>query len=540
MAVLMLLPGAAAAARTRLHACGDRGRLTCGRVSVRLDPTGRVPGRVSLFVERYSEVAHPSGTLVALAGGPGQSGVGVLSAFRTSLRPALGNRALLVFDERGIGRSGPLTCRVPTHTSRSFARIFADCVASLGRRARFYSSDDTVRDIESIRRALRLGRIDLYGVSYGTFPATQYARRYPTHLARLVLDSTLPVDGDDDVKLNSLISMRRQLRSACTPPTCPGLDPTADLTAVFAAADRAPLVAPVDPGKPPGKVTAKSARSILYIALLTSDLDPLLRASIPAAIRLGAEGDGSALLRLKGLSEAIALGSAERTPDEPPDPEQAIAAAARTGTARVNLEPIATRCEDERFVWSAHDRLAVRVRKVAREASLLSPAAVAPFDAATAIGDTEIASCERWPSSGSHPPREAGPLPAVPTLVLSGAADVRTPFEQAQVVAAEIPGASVLEVPNVGHAVLLNDPSGCATRALGAFFAGTPVAPCGLAAPPPVDPLPPGAVATLPAAAPLTGLPGQVLTASVLTLRHEVGITAPYAENLLAGPIAGT
>jgi hypothetical protein len=124
--------------------------------------------------------------------------------------------------------------------------------------------------------------------------------------------------------------------------------------------------------------------------------------------------------------------------------------------------------------------------------------------------------------------------------VLSGAADVRTPFEQAQVVAAEIPGASVLEVPNVGHAVLLNDPSGCATRALGAFFAGTPVAPCGLAAPPPVDPLPPGAVATLPAAAPLTGLPGQVLTASVLTLRHEVGITAPYAENLLAGPIAGT
>ena len=66
-----------------------------------LDPSGHVPGRVGIAVERYSQVAQPTGTIVALAGGPGQSAIGVLPLFRSAFAPLLATHALVVFDERG-------------------------------------------------------------------------------------------------------------------------------------------------------------------------------------------------------------------------------------------------------------------------------------------------------------------------------------------------------------------------------------------------------------------------------------------------------
>ena len=45
-----------------------------------------------------------------------------------------------------------------------------------------------------------------------------------------------------------------------------------------------------------------------------------------------------------------------------------------------------------------------------------------------------------------------------PTLVLDGAADLRTPAEQARRVAAAIPGARVVTVPNTGHSVARQRP----------------------------------------------------------------------------------
>lgn len=79
--ILGLAP-ANAAARSVLRPCGDGGRLSCGRISVALDPGGHVPGRVGIAVERYPQAARPTGTIVALAGGPGQSAIGVLPLFR--------------------------------------------------------------------------------------------------------------------------------------------------------------------------------------------------------------------------------------------------------------------------------------------------------------------------------------------------------------------------------------------------------------------------------------------------------------------------
>jgi pimeloyl-ACP methyl ester carboxylesterase len=529
LCMLAALFGSAAGAdaRTTMRVCGDHGRLTCGRVSAPLDPSGRVPGRVSLFVERYATVAHPSATLVALAGGPGQSGVATLGVFRDAFSSILRTHALVTFDERGVGRSGPLDCPLDT---------IAACARRLGVRARFYSSDDTVSDIEAIRRALGLGRIDLYGVSYGTFPATQYARRYPSHLAHLVLDSTVPADGDLDVKLNSFASIRRQLGSICIT-VCPGLDPTGDLDALLAGLPRT--------SSSGLGLTRGDAGGIVLDALYAADFDPLIRASIPAALRLGAGGDRSAVLRLGALAVASDLATGDE--GEPAvggpsaTPGASASSATPAGSSGSDIEDIATRCEDERFVWSAGDSPALRALKVLREEARLPPAEVAPFPVSAAFESSGIDECERWPTAGDHPAREPGRLPDVPTLILSGADDVRTPLEQATALAAEIPGSTLLAVPGVGHAVLSNDSSGCAERALDSFLASAPVSPCSAGTPSPVDPLPPSSLAALAPAAPLTGEPGEVLTASVLTLRHDVGLTVPYAVPYLTvpGTVAG-
>jgi hypothetical protein len=63
----------------------------------------------------------------------------------------------------------------------------------------------------------------------------------------------------------------------------------------------------------------------------------------------------------------------------------------------------------------------------------------------------------------------------VPTLILGGAADLRTPIENDARLAARLPRASTVTIPKVGHSVLDSDLSGCADDATRAFFAGRPV-----------------------------------------------------------------
>ena len=60
-------------AALRFERCGAYG-FECARVSVPLDRTGALPGRVSLFVKRVRARERPRrGALFVLAGGPGQS-----------------------------------------------------------------------------------------------------------------------------------------------------------------------------------------------------------------------------------------------------------------------------------------------------------------------------------------------------------------------------------------------------------------------------------------------------------------------------------
>ena len=55
----------------------------------------------------------------------------------------------------------------------------------------------SARDVARVLRALRLGRVDLYGDSYGSWFAQVFASRYPGMLRSVTLDSTYQVLGLD-------------------------------------------------------------------------------------------------------------------------------------------------------------------------------------------------------------------------------------------------------------------------------------------------------------------------------------------------------
>jgi hypothetical protein len=97
--------------------------------------------------------------------------------------------------------------------------------------------------------------------------------------------------------------------------------------------------------------------------------------------------------------------------------------------------------------------------------------AFAPFDPIAVVED-EICLCLRWPDVRRPPATTpAPPYPAVPTLILQGGEDLRTPPEWSAAVAARIPGAKRLVIPGVGHSTV-SDPRGCGTQAIVRFVRG--------------------------------------------------------------------
>jgi len=78
--------------------------------------------------------------------------------------------------------------------SDAFQVIFFDAYGR-GRSARAqspseYSFDHDIEEIEELRKALQLGRIAVYGQSYGGVVAQGYALRYPQSLSKLILANT--------------------------------------------------------------------------------------------------------------------------------------------------------------------------------------------------------------------------------------------------------------------------------------------------------------------------------------------------------------
>ncbi len=211
-----------------------------------------------------------------LAGGPGQAALPLTADVAAILRPLRATHDLVTVDQRGTGESGAVDC---------FDAGLDECAQRLGVRRGFYNTAETAHDVENLRVALGVDKLTLFGASYGTKVAGEYARRYPDRTAAMVLDSPVPIDGLDVLGQLRLLSAPRVLQEVCTPGLCrrtvaePGQTLAAAVARVRRGAVRGPLV------RSSGRAVTRSVTESLVLSLFVAiDAVPGLRAGMPAAL----------------------------------------------------------------------------------------------------------------------------------------------------------------------------------------------------------------------------------------------------------------
>jgi hypothetical protein len=261
----------------------------------------------------------------------------------------------------------------------------------------------------------------------------------------------------------------------------------------------------------------------LLFVLEAGDLNPALRALLPAALESALRRDSAPLLQLDALSEGL-------IPNVPPIPRER----AEEGVDETLFWN--TTCEEDPFPWQRAAAPATRHSEALAALGAIRSGSFYPFDRAIALLASPMLDCLRWPDAASAPPA-SGALPDVPTLILSGGQDLRTPTAEARAVGAMIPGSQLEVIPYTGHSVLGSDLSGCAESAVQEFFAGTPVSPCvptpDVFAPTPVTPTRLAAVAPTPGLARERGRTVTAVLDTVLDLDRLVVAATLQSEHEL-------
>src|SRR3954468_11850270 len=456
LAALLALPNAAGAA-LNWGSCVDFREVRCANLSVPLDRSGIDPGTIDLRIGRGGNLRRP--TLMYLSGGPGGAGLSEMLSVVSTL-PELEHRFQLIgYDQRGTGRSGLLRCPELEKDANLRSTAAAEkCATRLGVGRRHYTTADSVEGMEAIRTQLGVDKVTLFGISYGTELAIQYARTYPQHVERLILDSVVDPDDADPYFTSTFRARAPSLQSLC-PGRCRGIsdNPGDDLGQLVAQLRRKPMSALAYDDRGRAHKVQITPLALLDLMLVT-DYIPPLRAIMPIATRSALEGDGALLARMIRDSSVLdVLGS-------PRD----------FSTARY-----ATVCESDPLPWDPGTPIDQRPAVVRQRIGALPANAFAPFDPSVVVGD-EIDLCLRWPDV-PRPASAAAPLPypTVPTLILQGGEDLRTPPEVSARVAARIPGSVRLVVPGTGHSTV-SDPRTCSQKAIDRFISGKPLpkSPC--------------------------------------------------------------
>ncbi|UBU09011.1 alpha/beta fold hydrolase [Nonomuraea gerenzanensis] len=184
-------------------------RLECGTVSVPLhygDPDGR---QITIAVTRLAatDQEHRLGALAVAPGGPGQPGY--LDPLRVTLTNTDSARLnerfdLIGFDPRGVnystkvdcagsgqlgGSAGPLTKAAAKRSYDAEAAGNRACGQSDPAFLGQLTTVNVARDLDLVRTALDVPKLNLLGVSYGTWLGAVYRSLFPARTGRVLLDS---------------------------------------------------------------------------------------------------------------------------------------------------------------------------------------------------------------------------------------------------------------------------------------------------------------------------------------------------------------
>ncbi|MGI3781462.1 MAG: alpha/beta hydrolase [Janthinobacterium lividum] len=405
-------------------------RVECATVAAPLDWSAPDARALTLVAGRIRATASPRlGSLFINPGGPGGSGLGLLSGFPTQ---GLEHWDLVSWDPRGVGRSTPVRCSSDAGLDRLLALdgspddaaeasalntavegFGRDCLAGSGVLLEHISTADTVRDLDLLRGLVGDARLHYLGFSYGTQIGAQYADTFPEHTGAMVLDGA--VDLGDDSGVDQIQGFERALGHFATWCAQQRCALGTDRTAVLATVER--VLTDLDAHPLPGTGARPLTQQLGVSGVVTPLYDgvpgwPRLLDALDQATR----GQGAGLL-------ALADAGNERDPD------------GHYGSVATAFPAI--RCRD-----SQAESVAAADR---RAASLVPEAPVlGPFNGADVY-------CPLWPVP---PAPKVGRLHRVgdrPVVVVGTTGDPATPYEYAVDMARELDSAVLVTREGEGH-----------------------------------------------------------------------------------------
>jgi pimeloyl-ACP methyl ester carboxylesterase len=173
--------------------------VVCGYMTVPADhsrPQGPTI-RLAVVIIKASYPVPASVPVIDLQGGPGTQ---LLANLGPILTPAtlsnwqLGDRDLILFDQRGVGYSQPsLGCQASETLQACHDRLVRQ-----GINLNDYNTIQNAEDVHDLVRALGYHQVTLWGISYGTRLALTVMRLFPADIRSVVLDSTSPPQVDID------------------------------------------------------------------------------------------------------------------------------------------------------------------------------------------------------------------------------------------------------------------------------------------------------------------------------------------------------
>lgn len=419
--------------------------VTCG-YAVLPETRGDHPaGLVRLAVAVYHSIAPDPAPdpVIYLSGGPGGAALDDMATlYKVFVAPLLAERDVIVFDQRGVGKSQPaLECYEYTVTvdrdlerhftvedkAREYPLAFRRCrdrLTGRGINLAAYTSANSASDVRDLATLLEYDQVNLYGVSYGTRLALTVMRDYPDIVRSAVLDSVEPIEEPVyNRQAETTARLLRQLFDGCAADrVCRTRYPNLE-NVFYALADRLDaepvMIWPRSVGK-------------LYKIQLTGDLltsgifhaayvNPILP-YLPRMIDDAASGDYELAEWIMGISvgaeSSISIGMM-----------------------------LSVNCHEEAFATTPEQ--------------IIADYEAYPNTAGSAYGKvfgdprTLFTICEAW-GAAPFDPREGQPVVSdITALIIAGQYDPITPPDYGRQVAAQLSRSYFYEYPGQGHGVSL-------------------------------------------------------------------------------------
>jgi pimeloyl-ACP methyl ester carboxylesterase len=399
-------------------------------------PTVRIP-----FAVFRGTGASSLAPVFWLNGGPGQTWSDMLA----SVRPGLA-RDNVYLEQRGNDATEPaLRCQgasISPQSAVQLAQSYADCAKKLsasGIRLQGFTTDQMAADVDDLRRLLGYPKVVLNGISFGASWALATMRDFPESIEKAVLDSLVqqssPWFSGNYIQLGARLAAFD--RACIASGACAAGDPTVAqrLEAAYDMLSLAPRA--VEAGRPERLDASETVLG--FSALLSGSVAP---------------SDAMVLLRsfedwVKSAQSYSALDPVTRQATESSNDEDLEVGGQFAAVVCADTEPLAA--GDVEAAVATTPRA---FRDAARSELLLARAI-----------------CNGWlPARPATAARRQSVSSAIPTLVLSGELDDRTPAANARDAVRTLSGATLVSFPLRGHSV--QSQSACARGIVQRFITG--------------------------------------------------------------------